>query len=108
MTMKLFDTKDGELREFKPLVPGRVSMYVCGPTVQSSPHIGHLRAALVYDLMARWFESQGLIVQMIRNVTDIDDKVLENASKTGTEWWALAYKYEQEFAADYRRLDLAP
>ena len=106
--MKLFDTKDGELRDFKPLVPGRVSMYVCGPTVQSSPHIGHLRAALVYDLMARWFESQGLKVQMIRNVTDIDDKVLENASKTGTEWWALAYKYEQEFAADYRRLDLAP
>lgn len=104
--MKLFDTKAGELRDFKPLVAGNVSIYVCGPTVQSSPHIGHLRAALVYDLLARWFENQGLAVKLIRNVTDIDDKVLENAAKSGADWWQLAYKYEQEFAADYRRLNL--
>lgn len=104
--MKLFDTKAGELRDFVPLNSGKVSIYVCGPTVQSSPHIGHLRAALVYDLLARWFENQGMEVKLIRNVTDIDDKVLENAAKSGSDWWQLAYKYEQEFAADYRKLNL--
>ena len=102
--MKLYDTKAGELRDFKPLVAGRVSMYVCGPTVQSAPHIGHLRSALVYDLMARWFTHLGLEVQLVRNVTDIDDKVLEKAVEQSVEWWELAYKNEQLFATDYRRL----
>ena len=90
--MKLYDTKAGELRDFKPLVAGRVSMYVCGPTVQSAPHIGHLRSALVYDLMARWFTHLGLEVQLVRNVTDIDDKVLEKADEQSVTWWELAYK----------------
>ena len=102
--MKLYDTKAGELRDFKPLVAGRVSMYVCGPTVQSAPHIGHLRSALVYDLMAKWFTHLGLEVQLVRNVTDIDDKVLEKADEQSVTWWELAYKNEQLFAADYRRL----
>ena len=87
--MKLYDTKAGELRDFKPLVAGRVSMYVCGPTVQSAPHIGHLRSALVYDLMARWFTHLGLEVQLVRNVTDIDDKVLEKAGEQSVAWWEL-------------------
>ena len=102
--MKLYDTKAGELREFKPLVAGQVSMYVCGPTVQSAPHIGHLRSALVYDLMVRWFTHLGLKVQLIRNVTDIDDKVLEKAAEQSVAWWELAYQNEQLFASDYRRL----
>lgn len=102
--MKLYDTKAGELREFKPLVAGQVSMYVCGPTVQSAPHIGHLRSALVYDLMVRWFTHLGLKVQLIRNVTDIDDKVLEKAAEQSVTWWELAYQNEQLFASDYRRL----
>ena len=102
--MKLYDTKAGELREFKPLVAGQVSMYVCGPTVQSAPHIGHLRSALVYDLMVRWFTHLGLKVQLIRNVTDIDDRVLEKAAEQSVAWWELAYQNEQLFASDYRRL----
>jgi len=102
--MKLYDTKAGELREFKPLVAGQVSMYVCGPTVQSAPHIGHLRSALVYDLMVRWFTHLGLKVQLIRNVTDIDDRVLEKAAEQSVTWWELAYQNEQLFASDYRRL----
>jgi cysteinyl-tRNA synthetase len=102
--MKLYDTKAGELRDFNPLVAGRVSMYVCGPTVQSAPHIGHLRSALVYDLMARWFTHLGLEVQLVRNVTDIDDKVLEKAEEQSVSWWELAFKNEQLFATDYRRL----
>ncbi len=73
--MKLYDTKAGELRDFKPLVAGQVSMYVCGPTVQSAPHIGHLRSALVYDLMARCVTHLVLYVQLFSNVSDIDAQV---------------------------------
>lgn len=105
--MKLFDTHAGELREFKPITPGEVGIYVCGPTVQSEPHIGHLRSALVYDLLSRWLSAQGMKVTLIRNVTDIDDKVLEKAKEQRLQWWEVAYKNEQLFSQDYQRLGLA-
>lgn len=104
--MKLFDTRHGELRDFVPLEPGKVGIYVCGPTVQSEPHIGHLRSALVYDLFTRWLSHQGLHVTLIRNVTDIDDKVLEKAQQGGVDWRELAQRNEREFAEDYRRLGI--
>ena len=102
MPVKLFDSQAHELVEFTPLVPGHVSLYVCGPTVQSSPHVGHLRSALVYDLWARWLEYRGFQVTVVRNVTDIDDKILEASSGSVEEWWALAERVEAEFqdAAD--------
>ena len=90
MAMKLYDSKAQSLREFTPVHPGQVGMYVCGPTVQGAPHVGHLRSALVYDILRRWLEVKGLAVTMVRNVTDIDDKVLEKARETGEQWWALA------------------
>lgn len=103
------------LRDFVPIRDGEVGIYVCGPTVQSSPHIGHLRSALVYDQLRRWFTHSGYRVTFVRNVTDIDDKILVNAaasetSPTGPEpWWALAYRYELEFTASYQKLGiLAP
>jgi len=105
--MKLFDTHAGELREFKPITPGEVGIYVCGPTVQSEPHIGHLRSALVYDLLSRWLSAQGMKVTLIRNVTDIDDKVLEKAKEQKLRWWEVAYKNEQLFSQDYQRLGLS-
>ncbi|WP_104163044.1 cysteine--tRNA ligase [Cryobacterium sp. N22] len=109
MSMRLYDSKAQTLRDFLPIVPGKVGIYVCGPTVQSSPHIGHLRSALVYDQLRRWLSYRGNDVTFIRNVTDIDDKILLNAAGTTEQWWALAYRFELEFTAGYQRLGiLAP
>ena len=113
MTVRLYDSKAQALRDFVPLREGRVGMYVCGPTVQSSPHIGHLRSALVYDIMRRWFSYRGYDVAFVRNVTDIDDKILaasaEERETSTEEWWALAYRVELEFTAAYNSLGiLAP
>ena len=108
MTVRLYDTKAQALRDFAPITPGQVGMYVCGPTVQSSPHIGHLRSALNYDQLRRWLQHRGNAVTFVRNVTDIDDKVLAMASEQ-EQWWALAYRIELEFTAGYARLGiLAP
>jgi len=95
--IRLYDSLVREVVDFTPLQPGRVSMYVCGPTVQSAPHIGHLRSALVYDLWWRWMEYRGLAVTMVRNVTDIDDKIVEKAHDTNEPWWQLASRVEREF-----------
>ncbi len=103
MTIRLFDSKEQAVRAFVPRESGRVGMYVCGPTVQSSPHVGHLRSALVYDQLRRWLTHQRLAVTMVRNVTDIDDKVLDNATDS-EPWWALAYRMEREFNAAYSAL----
>ncbi|GAB3125004.1 cysteine--tRNA ligase [Glaciibacter psychrotolerans] len=109
MTVRLYDSKAQALRDFVPLVPGKVGIYVCGPTVQSSPHIGHLRSALAYDQLRRWLVYRGNDVTFVRNVTDIDDKILVNAEGSNEAWWALAYRYELEFTAGYQRLGiLAP
>jgi len=109
--VRLYDSKRQETTDFVPIVAGQVGIYVCGPTVQSSPHIGHLRSALVYDLWRRWLSYRGFDVTLVRNVTDIDDKILANASKSdtdGEQWWALAYRYELEFTAGYNRLGILP
>ncbi len=105
--MNLYDSKSQTLRAFAPIKAGQVGMYVCGPTVQGAPHVGHLRSALVYDILRRWLAAKGLEVTMVRNVTDIDDKVLEKAVESGQDWWALAYRFEQEFNSAYRALGIA-
>ena len=99
--MKLFDTRSGEIKQIEPISKGKLSIYVCGPTVQSEPHIGHLRSALAYDLMLRFARSQGFEVTLVRNVTDIDDKVLEKAKELGLSWLELAKDNEQRFRDDY-------
>ncbi len=107
MTVRLYDSKTRELTDLVPLVPGQVGIYVCGPTVQSSPHIGHLRSALVYDQWRRWLSYRGYRVTLVRNVTDIDDKILA-AANSDEEWWAHAYRYELEFTSGYNRLGILP
>ncbi|MGV8896219.1 MAG: cysteine--tRNA ligase [Rhodoglobus sp.] len=107
MTVRIYDSRRQAEVDFVPLIEGKVGIYVCGPTVQSSPHIGHLRSALVYDLWRRWLTYRGFDVTLVRNVTDIDDKIL--ASADGAEpWWALAYRFELEFTAGYTALGILP
>ena len=108
MTVRLYDSRAQDIVDLTQLVPGAVSMYVCGPTVQSSPHVGHLRSALVYDIWRRWLTFRGYHVTLVRNVTDIDDKVLDLAHGTDEPWWARAYRVELEFTAAYRALGILP
>lgn len=109
MSLSLFDSKVQAIRAFEPIVPGQVGIYLCGPTVQGAPHVGHLRSALVYDQLRRWLTVRGHNVTLVRNVTDIDDKVLDNAKSAGEQWWALAYRFEIEFNRAYSALGiLAP
>ncbi|MDX2024909.1 cysteine--tRNA ligase [Microcella sp.] len=108
MSVRLYDSLQAAVVDLEPRVAGHVGMYVCGPTVQSAPHIGHLRSALVYDLWRRWLTARGYAVTFVRNVTDIDDKVLANATDD-EPWFAVAYRVELEFTAAYRALGiLAP
>jgi cysteinyl-tRNA synthetase len=106
--MKLYNTRTRETAEFKPLVAGKVGIYVCGATVQSFPHIGHVRSGINFDILRRWLSANGYDVTFIRNVTDIDDKILEKSRVENMPWWALAFKYEQEFQKAYALLNVLP
>ncbi|WP_065454301.1 cysteine--tRNA ligase [Bifidobacterium breve] len=106
--LNLYDTASHQVSHFVPLKPGEVGIYVCGATVQSSPHIGHIRAAVAFDIVRRWFLKLGYKVTFVRNVTDIDDKILGKAAAAGQRWWARAYYYEREFTEAYNTLGVLP
>ena len=92
MTFRLHDTATREVRDFRPLEEGKVGVYVCGLTVQSEPHVGHVRSAVNFDVLRRWLTHRGFEVTFIRNVTDIDDKILAKAAEQGRPWFNLAYE----------------
>jgi cysteinyl-tRNA synthetase len=104
VTLRLYDTATRSIRDFVPRTPGQVGIYLCGLTVQSGPHIGHLRSGVNYDVLRRWFLHSGFNVNFIRNITDIDDKVLAKSIETGQPFWAVAYANERILSADYAAL----
>ena len=108
MTLRLYDTATRAVRDFEPLRAGQVGIYHCGLTVQSAPHIGHIRKEVVYDVLRRWLERSGYAVTIIANVTDIDDKILAKSAEAGRPWWAHAYANERELNAAYDVLGCIP
>ena len=109
MTLRLYDTATRTVREFTPLRQGRVGIYLCGLTVQSGPHLGHLRGlGVACDVLHRWLRHSGYEVTLVRNITDIDDKVLAQATEQQQPFWSIAYANERAMAAAFRALNTLP
>ena len=108
MTLRLYDTAARSVREFSPVIPGQVSLYLCGATVQAPPHIGHIRSGIVFDLLTRWLRASGYQVTFCRNVTDIDDKIIRVAAGEGVPWWLVAQRNERAFSQAYEVLGCVP
>nr|WP_207619785.1 cysteine--tRNA ligase [Nocardioides sp. IC4_145] len=106
--MRLYDTATREVRDFVPLEEGRAGVYVCGLTVQSEPHVGHVRSGVNFDVLQRWLRHSGYEVTFIRNVTDIDDKILAKAEAQGRPWYAHAAVMKRELDRAYAALNVAP
>ena len=106
--LKLYNTATRQVADFQPLKPGQVGIYLCGATVQAPPHIGHVRSGVNFDILRRWLTASGYDVTFIRNVTDIDDKILHKAAHEEIPWWAVAQKYERAFTEAYRALNVLP
>jgi cysteinyl-tRNA synthetase len=108
VSLHLYDSATRSLREFVPLEPGKASVYLCGATVQAPPHIGHIRSGLAFDVLRRWLEHSGYVVTFIRNVTDIDDKIIHNAGHEDIPYWQLAMRNERAFTWAYDTLGCLP
>jgi cysteinyl-tRNA synthetase len=108
VSLRLYDTAARAVRDFTPAEPGRASVYVCGLTVQGLPHVGHMRSAMVFDVLRRWLVHSGLDVTYVRNVTDIDDKILAKAADAGVPWWGWAYANELAVTRAYDFLGVLP
>ena len=106
--LALYDTLSRTTTPFVPIKEGEVSIYLCGATVQAPPHIGHVRSGINFDILCRWLSKSDYKVSFIRNITDIDDKILQKAALEEMPWWALAMKYEREFAYAYSALNVLP
>ena len=107
-SLSLYDTLTRTTSPFVPLKAGEVGIYLCGATVQAPPHIGHVRSAVNFDILRRWLTKSGYNVTFIRNVTDIDDKILHKAVHEKAPWWAVAMKYERAFTEAYAALNVQP
>ena len=108
MTLRLYDTAARAVRDFVPLEEGKAGIYVCGLTVQSEPHVGHVRSAVNFDVLRRWLVASGYDVTFIRNITDIDDKILIKAAEQGRPWYNLAYAMKRELDRAYDALHVLP
>ncbi|MEO5989427.1 MAG: cysteine--tRNA ligase [Candidatus Eisenbacteria bacterium] len=90
MPLRIYDTLTRDKREFTPVTPGQVRMYVCGMTVQNKPHVGHIRASLAAEVMRRYLEHMGLTVAYAYNFTDVDDKIIARANEEGIEYQGVS------------------
>ncbi|MGZ4582140.1 MAG: class I tRNA ligase family protein, partial [Nocardioidaceae bacterium] len=108
MTLRLYDTATRQVRDFVPLSEGHVGIYLCGLTVQSEPHVGHVRSGVNFDVLRRWMVERGYDVTFIRNITDIDDKILLKSAEQGRPWYNLAYLMKRELDAAYDALNVLP
>ena len=108
MTFQLYDTARRRVLPFTPLIEGKASIYACGATVQSAPHLGHVRKEVNADVLRRWLEASGYEVTLVTNVTDIDDKILAKSAEAGRPWWAHAYLFEGAFHDAFRLLGVRP
>ena len=108
MSLRFYDTLSRSVREFTPLDPGKVSLYLCGATVQAPPHIGHIRSGLNFDILRRWLTHRGYDVTFCRNVTDVDDKIIKVAADEGVPWWQVAERNARAFNTAYDILGCLP
>lgn len=92
--LRLYDTATGAVEDFTPRTPGRIDMYVCGPTVYGPPHLGHARTTISFDMIRRAFAWLGFDVTFVSNYTDIDDKIIRRAAEEGADWTEVAARYE--------------
>ena len=107
MALRIYDTAARAVRDFVPRQEGRAAIYVCGLTVQSEPHVGHVRSAVNFDVLRRWLHASGYDVTFIRNITDIDDKILVKSAEQGRPWYNLAYEMSHELDKAYAALNVA-
>ena len=108
VTLRIYDTATRTLRDFEPVRAGHASVYLCGATVQTAPHIGHIRSGVAFDILRNWLEAHGLDVAFVRNVTNIDDKILTKAADNGRPWWEWAATHERAFQWAYDQLGVRP
>jgi cysteinyl-tRNA synthetase len=108
VSLRLYDTGTRSVRTFEPLEEGRVGMYVCGATPQAAPHIGHLRSGVIYDVLLRWLRRSGYEVTFVRNVTDVDDKIIAVSQAQGRPWFAVAEANQRVFTRGYDLLGCLP
>ena len=108
MPLSLYDTATRATREFVPIVPSKVGIYLCGATVQAPPHVGHIRSGVSFDVLRRWLIARGYDVTFVRNVTDIDDKIIHNAGHDDLPYWNLAMRNERAFSRAYEVLGCIP
>jgi cysteinyl-tRNA synthetase len=106
--IQLYDSAARAARDFVPLQPGQATIYLCGATVQSPPHIGHIRSGINFDILRRWLAYRGFTVTFVRNVTDIEDKILHTAGHEGVPFWIVAERNEREFSEAYSVLGCLP
>ena len=108
MTLRIYDTRAGKKVPFEPLTPGRVGMYSCGITVYDLCHVGHARMMVAFDVIARHLRASGLEVTFVRNVTDVDDKIIRKAEAEKRTAAEVAEEYTEKMNVDLRALDVAP